>query len=260
MILAINGILKGSVIETVGISTLGLVLYLDASNPLSYPGTGNIWNDLSPANNDGTLVTPTYNASGGGSFSFLPNTDYVDCGTGISALNMQQLTISFWIRPGTITSTNEDYLFALDTTIGTSVYYGIGIGLGNFSSNAYSISSSVGDGVFIYSNNRRSTETNDRVVIKDVWQMMTFVYTSAQSVKVYRNGVEITNLSTSGNYFGTTIGSSYGAGRTRIAHRWGGVTYSNSFNGFMNDVIVYSRALTQDEVVNTHNIQSIKYL
>ena len=242
------------------ISMEGLVLYLDASNTASYSGSGNIWNDLSPANNDGTLVTPTYNASGSGSFSFLPNTDYVDCGTGISALNMQQLTISFWIRPRTITSTNEDYLFALDTTIGNGVYYGIGIALGNFSSNAYNISTSAGDGVFRFSNNRRSTETIDRVVIKDVWQMMTFVYTSAQSVKVYRNGVELTNLSTSGSYFGTTIGSSYGAGRTRIAHRWGGVGYSNSFNGFMNDVIVYSRALPQAEVLSIYNIKSSKYL
>lgn len=241
-----------------GISFDGLILYLDANNTLSYPSSGNIWNDLSPANNDGILVTPTYNTSGGGSFYFLPSSDFVNCGYGISALNLQQLTISFWLKPGTVTNTNENYLFHLDTVEGSPVYYGVGIGLYNFSSNAYGISSSVGDGIFYYSGNRKSTETTDRVIIKDVWQMVTFAYSSAQSVKVYRNGVELTNLSTSGSYNGSTIGSSYGAGRTLINNN--NITSPHGVNGFMNDVVVYSRALTQAEVVNMYNIQSIKYL
>ena len=38
----------------------GLVLYLDAANPKSYPGSGTVWKDLT-IGNDGTLVnTPTY--------------------------------------------------------------------------------------------------------------------------------------------------------------------------------------------------------
>ena len=38
------------------IVTDGLVLYLDAANPKSYPGSGNTWSDLSGNGNDGTLV------------------------------------------------------------------------------------------------------------------------------------------------------------------------------------------------------------
>ena len=33
------------------IVTSGSILYLDAGNPASYPGTGNIWTDLSGNNN-----------------------------------------------------------------------------------------------------------------------------------------------------------------------------------------------------------------
>ena len=44
------------------IVTDGLVLYLDAANPKSYPGTGNVWNDLSGNGNDAILInSPTYN-------------------------------------------------------------------------------------------------------------------------------------------------------------------------------------------------------
>lgn len=43
----------------------GLVLYLDAANPLSYPGTGTTWSDLSPSGYDFTLSSASaFNSSG----------------------------------------------------------------------------------------------------------------------------------------------------------------------------------------------------
>jgi hypothetical protein len=51
----------------------GLVLELDSANPLSYPGTGNTWNDLSGNGNNGTLVN--FTGAGAGTLSgFDPNT------------------------------------------------------------------------------------------------------------------------------------------------------------------------------------------
>ena len=35
--------------------TTDLLLYLDADNPASYPGTGNTWYDLSTNSNNGTI-------------------------------------------------------------------------------------------------------------------------------------------------------------------------------------------------------------
>jgi hypothetical protein len=47
------------------IVTDNLVLCLDAANPLSYPGSGNTWYDLSGSNNHGTLgTTSLWNNSG----------------------------------------------------------------------------------------------------------------------------------------------------------------------------------------------------
>jgi uncharacterized delta-60 repeat protein len=242
------------------IDTNGLILYLDAGNIDSYPQSGSTWFDLSSSNNNGTLLTPTYSTKGGGSFSFLPTVDYVNCGSNISALNLQQLTISFWINPNDITSTSENYLLSLDSIIGVPVYYGVAIDLANFSSNAYAIASSVGDGVFNFTVNRRSVQTNDRVIIKNTWQMITFAYSSAQVVSVYYNGVLVTNVSYSGGYAGTVIGSSGGAGSTRIAHRWGGVSTPDSVDGFLNGIVVYNRPLSSTEVSNLYDSTKDRYV
>ena len=43
-------------VQNEGIVTDGLKLWLDASNPASYPGTGTTWFDLSGNGNNGTMV------------------------------------------------------------------------------------------------------------------------------------------------------------------------------------------------------------
>lgn len=44
----------------------GSVLFLDASNTLSYPGTGNTWSSLSVTTNSGSLSSTTFEGSSGG--------------------------------------------------------------------------------------------------------------------------------------------------------------------------------------------------
>ncbi len=49
----------------------GLVLYLDAGDRNSYPGTGNTWYDLSGNNNHGTIYNSLpYNTNNKGYFDF----------------------------------------------------------------------------------------------------------------------------------------------------------------------------------------------
>ena len=52
------------------IVTDGLVLCLDAGNPLSYPGSGNAWTDLSGNGNSGTLGNHIFTSDNKGSISF----------------------------------------------------------------------------------------------------------------------------------------------------------------------------------------------
>ena len=59
------------------IVTDGLVLYLDAANVKSYPGSGTVWRDIVGTNN-GTLINgPTFDSGNGGSIVFDGVNDYV---------------------------------------------------------------------------------------------------------------------------------------------------------------------------------------
>jgi hypothetical protein len=57
----------------------GLVLWLDAGDRTSYPGGGNVWRDLTPNANNGTLINgPTFNSLNGGNLIFDGVDDYVN--------------------------------------------------------------------------------------------------------------------------------------------------------------------------------------
>ena len=59
----------------------GLVFYLDAENPKSYPGTGNTWFDLTDNNNDATINGATFSTD---EFQFDGSNDYLSWGSNFS--------------------------------------------------------------------------------------------------------------------------------------------------------------------------------
>jgi hypothetical protein len=76
----------------------GLVLYLDAGNRKSYPGSGTTWFDKSGRGNNGTLTNgPTFNTGSLGSIVFDGVNDYVDFNNSISNLISTTSTVSFWL-------------------------------------------------------------------------------------------------------------------------------------------------------------------
>jgi hypothetical protein len=80
------------------IVTDGLVLCLDAANPLSYPGSGTAWNDLSGQGNSGTLINgPTFNPSNGGSIVFDGVDDYTSINQTIGNSLLNGCTFSVWL-------------------------------------------------------------------------------------------------------------------------------------------------------------------
>ena len=60
------------------IATSGLVLYLDAANTRSYPGSGLTWTDLSGNSNTGSLANgPVYSGTNNGFFTLDGTNDYI---------------------------------------------------------------------------------------------------------------------------------------------------------------------------------------
>lgn len=79
------------------IVTSGLVVYLDAANSKSYPGSGTTWTDLTGNGWNGTLTAgPTYSSVNGGTIVLDGSDDYVALGTLLAATAAG--TISFWIK------------------------------------------------------------------------------------------------------------------------------------------------------------------
>lgn len=137
--------------------TDGLVFYVDASNPNSYPGSGTTWTDLIEGVN-GTLTNgPTYNSGNGGYIDFDGSNDYVDV-TGINVSTLSAFTVEAWVYPtsnssdgtvfgnfGSNTSTRSFLLYwdvgdgalGFDWLVATSAFYRTGPTVANGSLNAW---------------------------------------------------------------------------------------------------------------------------
>jgi len=71
------------------------VLYLDAGNPSSYPGTGSTWTDVIGGKTFNLINSPSYNSGNGGRIQFIPsNNQYAQCSTSLPSIN--QWTVSVW--------------------------------------------------------------------------------------------------------------------------------------------------------------------
>jgi len=88
----------------------GLVLYLDAANQKSYPGSGTTWKDLSGNGNNGTLINgPTFNSGNGGSIVFDGVNDFIITSNTLTLSDSFDWTIQCWISSFQ-TNTGSRYL------------------------------------------------------------------------------------------------------------------------------------------------------
>jgi len=111
------------------IVTDGLVLYLDAANPKSYPGTGTSWFDLSGNSNNGELINgPTYDGNNGGSLVFDGVNAYIRISLP-STISVGSFSYDAWVLTQgdggwrtIIDQDNDNWLLALNENILTTYY------------------------------------------------------------------------------------------------------------------------------------------
>jgi hypothetical protein len=98
--------------------TDGLVLYLDAANTKSYPGSGTTWTDLVSSKNAILNNGPSFNPSNGGSITF----DLVDDNVSFIPSNptnniTDELTAEIFFQPTDLTTTfNAIYILTTNAT------------------------------------------------------------------------------------------------------------------------------------------------
>ena len=207
----------------------GLVLFLDAANRLSYPGTGTTWTDLSGNGRNGTIVGPTYSTLNGG--AFLLNNNRIDL-SGLTAFGpTQPHTYSVWIK---FSSSSGTYMWVLnngDNSRGDSLIVRYGDRIGYF----YNGGASVNSGNLILNYNK--------------WNNLCITYESGGAVKMYLNGVfdvgfNVT-ISTPVSNSGPRIGSWYNDGY--------------GYTGYIANLMIYNRALSASEVLQNFNALRGRY-
>ena len=217
----------------------GLVVFLDAANRKSYPGTGTTWTDLSNQNNTGTLVNaPTYNGTTNNGIFTLNGTDEYATITGYKGITGTAARTSIiWFKTNVL---NTSYrLLGWGTTTAGSKW--------NISLDAttYRVRAEIATGVVVCN----SGTTN---VADTNWHMVASTAPAsgtANDIKVYIDGNLITDVTiTSG---ATAINTASSADVSF------GASIADAAPGYLNGNIavgqIYNRQLSAAEIQQNFN-------
>lgn len=216
----------------------GLVLYLDAANSRSYPGTGTTWTDLSTGGNNSILTNgPTYSSSNQGYITFNGSNNFSISNNSVSYGN--NTTWEAWVNR---TSSVNSYNMFMGRYL---PYFGIR------------------PGDFIFSNRigntQRTIYSTGITPVNNIWYHLVFTTsydgTTNTTMSMYING----ELNTSSAYLGTqdnyafkfVIGDGSSSEATTVP--W------YPFNGNVSSVKVYNRALSLSEVKQNYNATKGRY-
>ena len=221
--------------------TDGLVLYLDAANTKSYPGSGITWTDLSRSGNSSELKGPTFNSGNGGSIVFDGTNDYVEIQNQIQFDQTDPFTLSSWVNSPNVSNeliiNNENILYT-GYRLNINVNANIEIGL----------RSSISDDIAIETLNSINAGT---------WYHIVGTYDGTSNVsgmKIYINGVEEDTNTISNTLTSSTLSNQ----KTLL-----GIRKSSSppdpLRGNIANVQIYNRALSTIEITQNYNATRTRF-
>lgn len=226
----------------------GLVLCVDAANPRSYPGTGNVWNDISGNDVSFTLYnSPTFSS---GSLVFNGINQYAKTNKTLDLTRTQAITVvSVWKVP-TNTTQGLVYEHTGNWNAVNNGYGGFGIGANTNGSvtTANLVHSQLrGNAVSGYAGvNTASPSTT-------TFQLYTVLHDFSQSggdeTYSYINGVYQNKGSTSTPQFLTDNTGTFGDDYFFIATRAGTTGFCNLSISYL---AIYNRRLTDSEIFQSY--------
>lgn len=224
--------------------TQGMVLWLDAGDNDSYPGTGTTWTDLTNPSNNGTLVgNITYSSTNGGSLVFPnPNT-----GVGTTSFIRMNRVTEFMPTTGI---TVEQWLYPDDWTPSSGRQT-----ISNTEGGGYAISLRNGGIDFIVLLN--GTYRNARLLDSSTLAGWNHVACTCDGrfVKMYINGIDtLSGNNDAGSVYpitynatnGLFIGAEAGANATTPNE-------IQSYEGKIGTTAIYNRALSASEILQNYN-------
>jgi hypothetical protein len=218
--------------------TEGLVLCLDAANPKSYPGTGNLWTDLSGNGNNGTLVNGVgYNSANNGSMVFDGANDYIS----IPDNNFLNLSSTMTLQCFFYINLYNIWAGLIGRSNNTKSVYGL-----NLSPTSQRLRFNYNN-ISPWTNNVESTST----LPLNQWIHGAVTYNGADC-KIYLNGILNKTQNIGNIIFDTSPGFNIDIGYDNP----GGNEF---FNGNISQVSVYNRALSDIEIQQNFNAARGRY-
>jgi hypothetical protein len=231
------------------IITNGLLVYLDAADKNSYPGTGTTWTDLSGNGNNFTLYNSPYFNAGGGFFVLDGVDDWIRSANTLNLSGTNAATIVVLFKPNSYPSSgNVDFVFEHTANFNSST--------GGFV-HTYN-DTSLAQSYQVFWSNRGNAGYNigiwDKSNYNDLnWKQATLVVDRAQSSienTFYLQGSQITALSNPAPGYANNNTNNFVNDYFYIACRGG-----NSFFSDLNiaAVAIYNRALSSTEISQVYN-------
>jgi len=210
------------------------VLYLDAGNLSSYPGTGTVWTDLIGGKIFNLINSPTYDSGNGGKIQFQSSiSQYAECSTSLTSL--PEFTTSVWQNWDGV-NTGEFPCILTEVYTGGAINYVMGKLQGGVAQSGY-----FNGGFQISPQFTLSANT---------WYNIVTTCDSSQVVKVYLNNVLISTTSTTG-----AQPSSSNSGII-LMRRW---DFAEFWGGYLSTVGIYNKALDSSQISNIWNTTKSRY-
>jgi hypothetical protein len=228
--------------------TNDLVLYLDAANPKSYPGSGTTWYDLSPS-----IVNSTLNGNvvfnSDKKYMSLPSvSDYVNVSSNIKTTfnGAQNASLSCWVSSSIVNASDTSaFVFGFHKVGNYDSGYRFAIDYQNYASNPV---------IFFTAENGGASYVYKNYSIQGSWTNLAITYDGSQSgqnkIAGYVNGILLTGL-TSVNTLPTTLSL------TLDNFNIGYATQGN--NTLVSTAQAYNRTLSQAEVLQNFNALKTRF-
>lgn len=229
------------------IVTSNLLLYLDAANPRSYPGSGTAWYDVSGNGNHFTLYNgPTYS---NGTIVFDGVDDYAASNSNLNLTAYSSITVELWFKAG-----NNVGNLVMEHTANWNANTG-GWGL------APNSNGSVSQTNMMHTNHNSEGARNYAFTIGSNWNCQTNIFSiisDATGRLTYGNANLLAFDGTNGysTSTATTAGGSFANAILYLCSRGGSAAF---YSGTLSVVRVYGQKLTSDQVTQNFNALRGRY-
>ena len=237
--------------------TSGSLLYIDAGNTLSYPGSGTNWFDLLNNVTSSLINGPTFTSAGlSSSINFDGTNDHLWFSPSSSLTGLTSLTANMWLK---IQDAGSVLFYKSDSNVNRGWFIEYGDNVNGTGQNGFGFSAVSSASNIRYYIAKNQVPTGSWTNLTVTWDGV-FPNTSGTGVKIYVNGVQNTTTvytqAGSGTWLPDTGADPLSFGESEPTD----TANANYYSGSAGVLMLYNRALSAAEVTQNYNAFSSRYI